>query len=135
MRNFKLNAAVRHALWLSGLALTSMSLPIAAQETDNSKQDDSKLENIVVTGSRIARSDIETTVPVVSLSAEDIQGSGTTSVGDILNDLPALRGTFSQSNSSRFLGTAGLNLLDLRGLDTQRTLVLVNGRRHVGADI
>ena len=56
-------------------------------------------------------------------------------MGDLLNDLPALRSTFSQSNSSRFLGTTGLNLLDLRGLGTQRTLVLVNGRRHVGSDI
>ena len=56
-------------------------------------------------------------------------------VGDLLNDLPALRSTFSQSNSTRFLGTTGLNLLDLRGLGTQRTLVLVNGRRHVAADI
>ena len=37
--------------------------------------------------------------------------------------------------STRFLGTSGLNLLDLRGLGTQRTLVLVNGRRQVGGDI
>ena len=60
---------------------------------------------------------------------------GNTSVGDTLNELPPLRSTFSQSNSTRFLGTAGLNLLDLRGLGTQRTLVLVNGRRHVGSDM
>ncbi|MFX9465429.1 TonB-dependent receptor plug domain-containing protein, partial [Acinetobacter baumannii] len=43
--------------------------------------------------------------------------------------------TFSQQNSTRFLGTSGLSLVDLYGLGTQRTLVLVNGRRHVGADI
>src|SRR4029078_1832993 len=43
--------------------------------------------------------------------------------------------TFSQANSTRFLGTAGLNLLDLRGLGTVRTLVLQNGRRHVGGDV
>src|SRR3546814_2199088 len=47
--------------------------------------------------------------------------------------LPSLRSTFSQGNSTRFIGTAGLNILDLRGLGTSRTLVLVNGKRHVTA--
>jgi outer membrane receptor protein involved in Fe transport len=92
-------------------------------------------ETIVVTGSRIARPNLESTVPITSVSGEEIFQGGNTSVGDLLNDLPALRSTYSQGNSSRFLGTTGLNLLDLRGLGTQRTLVLVNGRRHVGGDI
>ncbi|HEX4736475.1 MAG TPA: TonB-dependent receptor [Allosphingosinicella sp.] len=58
---------------------------------------------------------------------------GQASIGDALNDLPSLRSTFSQQNSGRFIGTAGQNFLDLRGLGTTRTLVLVNGRRHVTA--
>ncbi len=93
------------------------------------------IEEVVVTGSRIARPNLESPVPVTTVTADEIFDTGNTSVGDLLNDLPALRSTFSQSNSSRFLGTAGLNLLDLRGLGTQRTLVLVNGRRHVASDI
>ena len=52
-----------------------------------------------------------------------------------LNELPQLRSTFAQQNPGLGIGIAGLNLLDLRGLGTQRTLVLVNGRRHVAADI
>lgn len=92
-------------------------------------------ETIVVTGSRIRRPNLESQVPVVSISGDEFFERGNTSVGDTLNELPALRSTFSQSNSTRFLGTSGLNLLDLRGLGTQRTLVLVNGRRHVGADV
>ncbi len=91
--------------------------------------------DIVVTGSRIARPNLQSAVPIVSLSADELSQTGRVSTGDTLNDLPALHNTFSQQNSTRFLGTAGLNLLDLRGLGTQRTLVLVNGRRHVGADI
>ena len=90
---------------------------------------------IVVTGSRIRRPNLESTVPVTTVDGAEFFETGRTSVGDTLNELPALRSTFSQSNSTRFLGTAGLNLLDLRGLGTQRTLVLVNGRRHVGGDI
>jgi outer membrane receptor protein involved in Fe transport len=90
---------------------------------------------IVVTGSRIRRPNLDSPVPVTSISGEDFFKTGSTSVGDVLNELPALTSTFSQSNSTRFLGTSGLSLLDLRGLGTQRTLVLVNGRRHVAGDI
>lgn len=91
--------------------------------------------DIVVTGSRIARPNDSSTVPVTTLTAAELTSNSTVSIGDVLNDLPALASTFSQANSTRFLGTAGLNLLDLRGLGTQRTLVLVNGRRHVGSDV
>lgn len=90
---------------------------------------------IVVTGSRISRPNLESTVPITAVQGEEFFETGQVSIGDVLNELPALRSTFSQSNSTRFLGTAGLNLLDLRGLGTSRTLVLVNGRRHVGSDI
>ncbi len=72
---------------------------------------------------------------MTSVGGEEFFETGNVSVGDTLNDLPALRSTFSQANSTRFLGTAGLNLLDLRGLGTVRTLVLQNGRRHVGGDV
>ena len=92
-------------------------------------------ETLIVTGSRIRRPNLESTVPIVSVSGEEFFQTGAISVGDTLNELPQLRSTFSQQNSTRGLGTRGLNLLDLRGLGTQRTLVLVNGRRHVAGDI
>lgn len=114
----------------------SVSQPVLAQEAAASDDTaESEGTSIVVTGSRIARPNLESTVPVVSITGEDLSQTGRVSTGDVLNDLPALQSTFSQANSTRFLGTAGLNLLDLRGLGTQRTLVLVNGRRHVGSDI
>ena len=96
-------------------------------------QDDAS--DVVVTGSRIRRPNLESTVPITTVQGEEFFQTGKTSIGDTLNELPALRSTFSQSNSTRFLGTSGLNLLDLRGLGTQRTLVLVDGRRHVAGDI
>src|SRR5690349_10670299 len=92
-------------------------------------------ESVVVTGSRIRRPNLESQVPVTSIGGEEFFQSGQNNVGDQLNDPPQLRTTFGQQNAGRFLGTTGLNLLDLRGLGTQRTLVLVNGRRHVGSDI
>ena len=88
---------------------------------------------IVVTGSRIRRPNLESVVPITSVGPQDLTSRGEVSLGDALNDLPALRSTFSQANSTTSIGTAGLSLLDLRGLGTTRTLVLVNGRRHVTA--
>lgn len=103
---------------------------IAASEADNDQAG-----QIVVTGSRIRRPNLESVVPITTLSGDEFFETGTISVGDVLNDLPQLRSTYSQQNSTRFLGTRGLNLLDLRGLGTSRTLVLVDGRRHVPGDV
>ena len=91
--------------------------------------------DVVVTGSRIRRPNLESTVPITSLSGETFFDQGKSNVGDTLNELPQLRSTFSQQNPGLGIGIAGLNLLDLRGLGTQRTLVVVNGRRHVPADV
>ncbi len=103
----------------------------AAAQTDEEEAEEESSGPILVTGSRIARPTLESAVPLTSVTIDDLTGTGEVSLGDALNDLPSLRSTFSSGNSSRFIGTAGLSLLDLRGLGTDRTLVLVNGRRHV----
>ncbi|MFL6725904.1 MAG: TonB-dependent receptor domain-containing protein [Sphingomicrobium sp.] len=90
---------------------------------------------ITVTGTRIRRPNLESPLPVTSIGGQEFFQTGNVSVGDKLAELPSIRSTFTQANSTRFLGTSGLNLLDLRGLGTARTLVLVNGRRHVGGDV
>ncbi len=111
---------------------------VAQSDEENAKEDEADeaeeegtAQPILVTGSRIARPTLQSAVPLTSVTIEDLTGTGELSLGDALNDLPSLRSTFSSGNSSRFIGTAGLSLLDLRGLGTDRTLVLVNGRRHV----
>jgi outer membrane receptor protein involved in Fe transport len=90
---------------------------------------------IVVTGSRIRRPNLDSAVPITSIAGEQAIQTGDTNLGEALNELPQLRSTFSQQNPGLGVGIAGLNLLDLRGLGTVRTLVVVNGRRHVAADI
>ena len=92
-------------------------------------------QSIVVTGSRIRRPNLDSNVPITSITGQQFFEQGQNNIGDTLNDLPQLRSTFAQQNPGLGIGIAGLNLLDLRGLGTQRTLVLVNGRRHVPADI
>jgi outer membrane receptor protein involved in Fe transport len=119
----------------TGVVAQTTTANTAATPTKVAAEEEASRETIVVTGSRIRRPNLESTVPIVSVSGEEFFQTGAISVGDTLNDLPQLRNTYSQQNSTRFLGTRGLNLLDLRGLGTQRTLVLVNGRRHVAGDI
>jgi outer membrane receptor protein involved in Fe transport len=85
--------------------------------------------SIVVTGSRIRSPNLISNQPITSVPIQDLTQTGDISIGDALNDLPSIRSTYSQSNSGRFIGTAGLNVLDLRGLGTSRTLTLQNGRR------
>lgn len=106
-----------------------------AQDNGGAAASDSQSDDkIVVTGSRIARDGFETPTPVTVLGAEEIELSGAVSLGELLNELPSLGSTFSLANSSRFIGTAGANFLDLRNMGTSRTLVLVDGRRHVSSD-
>jgi len=133
---------ISHLLSATALASSALFVPAVAfaQSSDTSdtttaapQKDDQ--ESIVVTGSRIRRPNVDSPVPVTSIAGEQFFQQGQNSIGDTLNDLPQLRSTFAQQNPGLGIGIAGLNLLDLRGLGTQRTLVLVNGRRHVPADI
>jgi len=96
-------------------------------------EEEAAAEMMVVTGSRIARENIDATVPITSLSAAELLQNGSVQVGDRLSLLPQFRPTFTSQNSGRFIGTAGLSILDLRGQGTQRTLVLQNGLRHVSS--
>ena len=90
------------------------------------------IEEVIVTGSRIARDpNLTGALPVQSLTAEDIQSSGEFALSDVVNDVPALLVSLTQEQSVD-RGSAGGNRLNLRGLGQTRTLVLVDGRRHVG---
>jgi outer membrane receptor protein involved in Fe transport len=145
LRSTASSAVVALAIAFTGAAQAQTAQP--AQESPTTASDPETLDpqsevelesgqdageaQITVTGTRIRSLNLTSAVPITSLGAQDILDQGNVSLGDALNDLPALRSTFSQANSTRFIGTAGLNLLDLRGLGTARTLVLVNGRRHV----
>ncbi len=113
---------------------TITSSPASAQDATPEGASDAGAA-IIVTGSRIRRpADFDTPSPIVSLSSEAVQESGTTNLTDFLSGYPALANSSisgDNSGSGAGIGATGLNLLDLRNLGTQRTLVLVNGRRHV----
>ncbi|MDW5287080.1 TonB-dependent receptor [Alteromonas macleodii] len=123
------NIATAVQLALAGsVALTSGN--VLAQDSTNESAD---VEKIQVTGSRISRQGAIAPSPVTAISGESLLNSGAMNIGEVLNELPSLANTFSLGNSGQFIGTAGLNILDLRGMGTDRTLVLVDGKRHVSS--
>lgn len=127
----KVSGAVRLALTLGAMSaglLTTTSL--LAQEVEAT---DKNVERIEVTGSRILREGAIAPSPVTVISGADLVDTGAMNIGEVLNKLPALATTYSLANSGRFIGTAGVSLLDLRGMGTDRTLVLVDGKRHVAS--
>ena len=89
-------------------------------------------EPIIVTGSRIQRRNVETAAPIAVVNAEEFELSGTVNVENVINTLPqVIPGTTSFSNNPG----NGAATLNLRGLGSARTLVLVNGRRYLSFDV
>jgi outer membrane receptor protein involved in Fe transport len=92
------------------------------------------IEEVVITGSRIRQDEKGFANPVTTFSADAIVQSGKTNLADFLTQTPALLGSNTgnlTAGSNYDFGEVGLNLLDLRHLGVDRTLVLVDGRRHV----
>src|ERR1044071_7487443 len=87
------------------------------------------IDEVVVTGSRIARPDFESASPIISVDAEAFQKNSTLSVETLLNTLPQF--VPSITNTSNNPSNGGQANLSLRGLGTARTLVLLDGRRIV----
>lgn len=120
------------------LAGACAATPVLAQDTPppDAADSNSEVTPIVVTGTRISRPELDFANPVVSVTSEAIIGSGRTNLADLLVQSPALSGSSTgelTGGSQSEFGESGLDLLNLRNLGSDRTLVLVDGRRHVSA--
>ena len=102
------------------------------------------LEAVTVTGSLIRRVDKETASPVVTLDRTAIANNGSPVLGNVLQALPSISGnaTNPQNNSNgggvaspSLEGGDGASRISLRGLGTDRTLVLIDGQRMANADV
>ncbi|HEY6942139.1 TonB-dependent receptor plug domain-containing protein [Dokdonella sp.] len=114
---------------LSAATLAALGGVVQAQDEAGSQ----KLETITVTGSNIRRVDIETSNPVVTIDRAAIAKTGKLTLGDLVQQLPAVTGpnTNPQVNNS---GGSGFSSIGLRGLGSPRTLVLINGHRYLSGD-
>lgn len=102
---------------------------VAPLQDAPTQEQTAQVSDIVVTGSRITRQDYQSASPIVTVSQEDFQATGAVTIDALVNDLPQFVPSVNQtSNNPSNGGQANVNL---RGLGTNRTLVLVNGRRLI----
>jgi iron complex outermembrane receptor protein len=109
----------------TGAAFAQDTTPATTGDTKSTQE----LGRVEVTGSRIRRAESETSQPIISLNREEIQAQGLTSVGDVIQNLAANGSTLNTTFNN---GGNGETRVSLRNLGSNRTLVLVNGRRWVG---
>jgi iron complex outermembrane receptor protein len=118
--------------WNQASAQEETPAPARQAPAEQASPEDAKLEQVVVTGSRIARAGFEAPTPVSVIGAERLEQRAATNIGDLLNELPAFRPTQTPASGGLGTGTGGYfggRVLDLRGLGPVRTLVLVDGKR------
>ncbi len=129
--NTKLRTAIRFALGISAFALVPNVFAQDAEESANNVADDAEatLEEVIVTGSRIRRADIDSASPVTVINRADLEIQGLTDVGDLLQSIPSMSGSPIGTTTNN--GGNGSVALDLRGMGSARTLTLVNGKRVV----
>jgi outer membrane receptor protein involved in Fe transport len=114
-------------IFAGGMALSATVA--GAQETAAPAQDapaTGSMQRVEVTGSRIPMAALEGTSPVTVLGSKDIKTDGVRNVESLLNNLPQV---FAAQTGNVVNGATGTATVDLRGLGSNRTLVLVNGKR------
>lgn len=126
--NNKLAKSIRLAL-MFGAAATAVTGAAVAQDEQQQEEEEraERVERIQVTGSRIQRTDMEGALPVTVIDRESIELSGEISVADLLRNT-----TFNSAGSFRpqsGSSAQGVSMINMRGLGSSRTLVLVDGRR------
>ncbi|WP_197493237.1 TonB-dependent receptor plug domain-containing protein [Woeseia oceani] len=124
-------------LLLAAASLTGPRLSYAQSadtSDDQSAAEDRAIEQITVTGTRISRVDgYEDPTPVSIMSDETLNSFGSENIAEAVNTLPVFAGSYTPGSSiqNASSGTAAMNILNLRSLGTNRTLVLLDGRRVV----
>ena len=125
----EIRRAVRYALLMGAAASTTFAAQTAIAQESEAVAEDKTLDTVVVTGSRIRRQDYEASSPVVTIGADSFTNAGTQQIESVLNELPQL--VPSVTTTSNNPSNGGQANIDLRGLGTQRTLVLLDGARLV----
>ncbi|MBT8471187.1 MAG: TonB-dependent receptor plug domain-containing protein, partial [Marinicaulis sp.] len=117
MKKTRLAGRFLRTTMLTGVA-AAMAAPAFAQDDED--------DTIIVTGSRLNQANLNSPSPVFQVDAGEIDTRGVTRVEDLLNVLPQ---AFAAQTSELANGATGTSSLNLRGLGTIRTLVLIDGKR------
>ncbi|GGH07899.1 TonB-dependent receptor [Glycocaulis albus] len=126
MKKWNKEALLRTSVLAGFVAASAAAAPALAQEAEEEGATQQR-ETIQVTGSRIQRQDFTAASPITTVGIETIQLSQTLTLESLLNELPQVIPGNNQSSNNA--GGFGFATLDLRGLGTNRNLLLVNGIR------
>jgi len=123
-------------LMLATASLATLAAFAQAAHAEEAAKADEKatvVEEIMVTGSRVARDGYNAPTPMNVLGAEEIKAAAPANIAAFVNTLPSVAGSATAANSSGGLsnGAAGISAINLRALGTGRTLVLLDGQRSV----
>ena len=123
--NRKLQYAIRAAIAMAG---ATAAAPAAFSQTAAATTEPApELQEVVVTGSRIQQNPNDVSIsPIVSVTALEIAQTGLVRTEDLLNNLPQV---VAENSSGQSISSNGTATVSLRGLGSQRTLVLIDGRR------
>ncbi|MFP6809230.1 MAG: TonB-dependent receptor [Pseudomonadales bacterium] len=114
-----LSVAIATAIGVASASGAFMNVAYAAD-------DESMMEEVVVTGSRIKRQDFDSNAPVATIGSDQFDLTGTINTESLLNTMPQIVPGLDRTSNNPGNGTA---TVDLRGLGSNRTLVLINGTR------
>lgn len=119
---------------MGSVATVALVLPFLAPGQVRAQETAQKpaVEEIVVTGSRIARRDFVSASPIVTVPQELFLRQSTTSPDQFIQTLPQVKSSLGASSNNP--ANRGIASINLHGLGSNRTLVLVDGRRTIGAD-
>jgi len=129
MQHRKLRSLVVYAAL--GLFATMFITGNAVAQDDQAAESEDILEEVIVTGSRIVRDGFSSSSPLAVFDETDITMSGNASIDEFLKNVPQFTG-YQMGVSTNNGSTSGQKFIDMRGLQFNRTLVLVNSRRTIG---
>lgn len=121
MANRKLQRAIHLTLGVASGALLATHMPVASAQDE--------IGAVVVTGSRIARADLESASPITVINRDQIEDQGFIDIGYLVQRMPSMSGSPIGTTTNN--GGDGSVQVDLRGMGVNRTVTLVNGKRTV----
>lgn len=125
--------SIRGRLFATTMLGAAMAATLTAAPASAQSSDDTQLQEIVVTGSRIRRVEVDTAAPVLTVDQQSFTDRGVVQVGDLMNQISSNIPNYPIAAGSGSAAGAGQQFPNLFGLGAGRTLTLVNGRRFVAS--
>ena len=132
LRTHVRDARLKAAIVAATTIFTLVPFFTAMAQEEGQEGDEFLLEDIVVSASRITQEGFEAPTPTTVISGETLRDQGLVNIADLINQAPVFRNSHTETSGTLGIGGGGgQNYVNMRGLGSKRTLVLLNGNRIV----